>query len=108
MASVWDLDPSPNSPVSTGVWIGVGGSCSLRRKSVQSSFCSRGSETENPEVTLPERRSGLGCLPEGFLLPGAAPGRKGVVPVCIRRLLAVWSGEASGYVKLHSIYLVSS
>lgn len=32
----------------------------------------------------------MGRLPEGFLLPGAAPGKKGVVPLWIRRLLAVW------------------
>ena len=50
----------------------------------------------------------MGRLSEGFLLPGGAPGRKGVVPVWIRRLLSVWSGEASGYVRLHSIYLAGS
>lgn len=87
---LWDLDPSPNSPVSTGVWIGVGDAVLCGGS--QFGAASAPEAQRKRTLSLPCLRggNGLGRLPEGFLLPGAAPGKKGVVPLWIRRLLAVW------------------
>lgn len=108
MASVWHLDPSPNIPVSTGVWIGVGGTVLCGGSQFKAASAPEPQRKRTLRLPCLRGGSGLGRLSEGFLRPGAALGRKGVAPVWIRRLLSVWSGEASGYVRLHSIYLAGS